>query len=486
VLPDDHLSSALVYARAGKMSRARRKSSQEVAKRSGPKLPRQCLVGPLLSQSERKDWWRAPATGATIAMGRCRLRPLACPLGSDSMEIPLRVLVLEDSDADAALLVRTLRRQGYDVAFRRVETPAEVRAALADGVWDAAVSDYSMPCLTVPESLAIFRDMNVDIPFIVVSGTVGEEMAVLAMKAGAHDFFLKDRMARLGSAIERELREAKVRRERRVAMQRLTAREQELEEAVRIRDEFIAIASHELRTPLTPLLLELGSAIDLLRSGRLQSEVALDRLGSKLGNCLGHLERLTALITNMLDVGQIKGGRLHGDQTQVDLREVVRTLLQRLRPLVTKSKSEIRLRADEPVVGLWDLDGIEAIVINLLTNALKFGEGRPIDIVVERRDDVARLSVTDQGIGILPEEQVRIFERFERAVPSQHYGGFGIGLWLARQVTEAHGGSLRVSSAKGLGSTFVLELPTPHPLPRLDIAISDAARPSPPPPGVAS
>ena len=393
------------------------------------------------------------------------------------MEIPLRVLLLEDSEADAALLVRTLRRQGYDVTFRRVETSAEVRAALTDGVWDAAVSDYSMPCLTVPESLAIFREMNIDIPFIVVSGTVGEEMAVLAMKAGAHDFFLKDRMARLGSAIERELREAEVRRERRIAMQRLTAREQQLEEAVRVRDEFIAIASHELRTPLTPLLLELGSAIDLLRSGRTQSPVALERLGSKLGKCLGHLERLTALITNMLDVGQIKGGRLHCDQTQVDLREVVRALLQRLRPLVMKSKSDIRLHADEPVVGLWDIDGIEAIVINLLTNALKFGQGRPIDIVVERSNDVARLSVTDQGIGIPPEEQARIFERFERAVPSQHYGGFGIGLWLARQVTEAHGGSLRVSSATGVGSTFVLELPTPPRISRHDIASSEAGRP---------
>jgi signal transduction histidine kinase len=132
---------------------------------------------------------------------------------------------------------------------------------------------------------------------------------------------------------------------------------------------------------------------------------------------------------------------------------------------------------------MWDLDGIEAIVINLLTNALKFGEGKPIDITIGHNADVARLSVSDKGIGIRPEEQVRIFERFERAVPSHNYGGFGIGLWLARQVAEAHGGSLRVTSAKGIGSTFVLELPVTPRIGRVDMA--EAARTGdgvPPPP----
>jgi signal transduction histidine kinase len=236
---------------------------------------------------------------------------------------------------------------------------------------------------------------------------------------------------------------------------------------VRVRDEFIAIASHELRTPLTPLLLELGSALDLLRRCA-KSEGGLDKLEAKLGNCLRHTERLTTLIASMLDVTQIRGGGQQGDPTQLDLRDVVASVLDRMRQPIASSKSFVRFHADDSVLGVWDLKGIETIATNLLTNALKFGRGRPIEITVERFGEVARLTVTDQGIGIAPEKQSRIFERFERAVPSQHYGGFGVGLWVARQVAEAHGGSIRVSSTEGIGSTFVVELPALPQMPRRD------------------
>src|SRR5579859_1243969 len=146
---------------------------------------------------------------------------LALHRRGEAMNRPLRLLLLEDSETDAGLLLHTLRREGYDVAHRRVQTADELHHALTEESWDAALSDYSMPQLNVENALAILREHEIDIPFIVVSGTIGEEMAVLAMKAGAHDFFLKDRTARLASAIELELREAEVRRDRRLALQRL-------------------------------------------------------------------------------------------------------------------------------------------------------------------------------------------------------------------------------------------------------------------------
>jgi signal transduction histidine kinase len=96
---------------------------------------------------------------------------------------------------------------------------------------------------------------------------------------------------------------------------------------------------------------------------------------------------------------------------------------------------------------------------NLLSNAVKFGSGRPIEVAVERDQELARLTVTDHGIGIAPDQQSRIFERFERAVSSRHYGGFGIGLWVARQLVEAHGGSILVASRTGEGSRFTVSLP---------------------------
>jgi signal transduction histidine kinase len=371
----------------------------------------------------------------------------------------LRVLLIEDSEPDAMLLLRALRREGYEVDHRRVETADDLRDALGK-TWDVVLSDYSMPRMNVAESLRILAEHGVDIPFIVVSGSIGEEMAVSAMKAGAHDFFLKDHVTRLASAIERELREAEVRRQRRVALERLQERESQLEESVRVRDEFISIASHELRTPLTPLVLEVASALDLVRRRRNDPAIDLDRLETKLRGCTRHIERLTNLINNMLDVTRITSGRLRISRGRLDLREVVAATLDRMRQAIASSGSTVAVRADEPVIGLWDRDGIQTAVRNLMTNALKFGQGKPIAVRIERYGETARFSVADLGIGIAPEAQKRIFERFERAVSSQHYGGFGLGLWITRQMVEAHGGTIRVTSAQGSGSTFVVELPT--------------------------
>jgi two-component system sensor histidine kinase EvgS len=372
----------------------------------------------------------------------------------------LRVLILEDSETDAELLLRALRREGYDLVHRRVETGDDLRRALASEPWDVALSDYNMPRLTVAESLSILKGMEIDIPFIVVSGSIGEEMAVSVMKAGAHDFFLKDRVTRLGSAIERELREAQVRRERRGALDDLRQREKQLEAAVRARDEFLAIASHELRTPLTPLVLEVASGLDLVR--RRGAPVDPEWLERKLASCRRQIDRLSALIDNMLEVQRLASGPPPIVRARVDLREVVTVALDRVDRAVAASGSSVSVTANEPVIGMWDRDAIETAVRNLLTNAAKFGQSKPIDVRVEPAGpsrEAARVSVVDRGIGIAAAAQARIFERFERAVSSRNYGGFGLGLWITRQIVEAHGGTIRVSSAEGQGSTFVVELP---------------------------
>jgi signal transduction histidine kinase len=117
------------------------------------------------------------------------------------------------------------------------------------------------------------------------------------------------------------------------------------------------------------------------------------------------------------------------------------------------------------VVGSWDRLRVETVVTNLVSNALKFGGGKPVEVSLRRAGEVARLSVTDRGIGIAPEEQGRIFEKFECAVPRRHYGGFGLGLWIVRQLVVAHGGTVRVDSQEGHGSTFTVDLPLGAPVP---------------------
>ncbi|MDD4890356.1 MAG: response regulator [Phycisphaerae bacterium] len=127
----------------------------------------------------------------------------------------LRILIVEDSDDDAQLLLRQLKRDGYDVASRRVETEADMAKALDGQAWDLVLSDYVMPRFSAPTALRVLQDKGLDLPFIIVSGAIGEEMAVAAMKAGAHDYIRKDNLTRLTAAIDRELREAVERRERR-------------------------------------------------------------------------------------------------------------------------------------------------------------------------------------------------------------------------------------------------------------------------------
>ncbi|MGH7411491.1 MAG: response regulator, partial [Candidatus Methylomirabilis sp.] len=133
------------------------------------------------------------------------------------MGTPLRVLIVEDSEDDAALLVRELRRGGYDPEIRRVDTTAAMSAALDRETWDIVISDYTMPRFSAPAALSLFQERGLDVPFIIVSGTVGEDAAVAAMKAGAHDYLMKGKLARLVPAVERELREAEGRRERKRA-----------------------------------------------------------------------------------------------------------------------------------------------------------------------------------------------------------------------------------------------------------------------------
>ncbi|WP_437277242.1 ATP-binding protein [Sorangium sp. So ce375] len=226
------------------------------------------------------------------------------------------------------------------------------------------------------------------------------------------------------------------------------------EGAIRLRDEFLLVASHELRTPLTSLQLSIQSLGQRLSRGmdaeRVRSAVALsDR----------QIKRLTNLVDMLLDVSRIQAGRLELHRASVDLRELVTEIVAHLGDQLAQSGSTLAVSAEQPITGWWDPYRLEQVVTNLLTNAIKFGERSPIEITITGEDRVARLSVTDHGIGIPAEVQAQLFERFRRGVSSQHYGGLGLGLYITRTIVEAHGGRIRVSSEVGLGSTFHVELP---------------------------
>lgn len=497
----------------------------------------------------------------------------------------LRILLVEDNPDDAELVLYALESAGLACEAKRVQRPESFREALLEeGPWDVILSDFALPRFDAHAALRILQESGLETPFIILSGTIGEHIAVEAMKAGAQDFFAKDNLTRLPAAIQREIAEAEVRRERRQALSELrrveerhrlvvesirdyaivmldpqgcvatwnrgaerllawsvddivghplaqffaqearearepeamlagalahgsyrregwcvrrdgsrffaechverivdgelllgfsciihdtTAKKRlvdELRQAVRSRDEFLAVAAHELKTPLTAVQLVLES-LQRTRRSRPETPLGEPQLAGRIDRLERQLDRLTDLVDRLLDVGRLGGAG--GDaralrREPTDLGELASAVVERLKDDARLARSELRLhRPEAPLVGQWDRLAVELLLTNLLANAIKYGAGHPVDIVVEAVVDhaSARLVVQDRGIGIEAQDQQRIFERFERAVPDRHYGGFGVGLWLVRQVALAHEGTVRVDSAPGQGARFTVELP---------------------------
>ena len=169
--------------------------------------------------------------------------------------------------------------------------------------------------------------------------------------------------------------------------------------------------------------------------------------------------RLSDLVERLLDVSRIVSGKVEMNLAQTNLSEVVRRVAADCRETARAAGADLRVQADGDVIGRWDGARLEQVVMNLLSNALKYGGGKPVDLEVDGTDTVARVIVRDRGIGISAEDIDRIFTRFERAAPVRHYGGLGLGLYIAKNIVELHRGSIRVTSSEGQGSTFVVELP---------------------------
>jgi PAS domain S-box-containing protein len=227
--------------------------------------------------------------------------------------------------------------------------------------------------------------------------------------------------------------------------------------AVRLRDEFLSVASHELKTPLTPLSLKLQT---LAREAEAQPDspfVLKVRAHVEAGR--KQIKRLSDLIGDLLDVSRISSGQMKLRPEPVDFSNVVREVVSRLEPEATKVESRLTLELPEVLPGRSDRMRLEQVVENLVTNAIKYGAGKPIHVRLGNSPERVTLTVQDQGIGIAPEHQERIFERFERAVSERNYGGLGLGLYITRTIVEALGGTIRVQSEPGQGAAFTVELP---------------------------
>jgi PAS domain S-box-containing protein len=234
-----------------------------------------------------------------------------------------------------------------------------------------------------------------------------------------------------------------------------------LEAAVRARDDFISIASHELRNPVNSIQLQFAA---LLRS--LQEDADAQRMRERISRAAIQVNRLAHLVDNLLDVSRISTGPIALEPEDLDFREVVQTVLDQFHGELEQQDVTVRM-AQEPVVGHWDRVRLEQVVTNLLSNAIKYGNGKPIAVSLDTRNGSALLRIADQGIGIEPDVQDRLFGKFERAVSGLRYGGLGLGLWISRQIVRAMQGEISLESRPGEGSTFSVALPLRQPSPQV-------------------
>ena len=240
---------------------------------------------------------------------------------------------------------------------------------------------------------------------------------------------------------------------------RLIAEVARLTEAVEVRDAFLAVAAHELRNPMTPII----GRIQILARAVRRPDFQVERLVQGLDEIEWSITRYLKRANVLLDVSRITSGKLTLDRVPVDVCEVAREVIENFTPSRQHTGSELTLDLPgEPVVVSGDRLAIEEILDNLVSNAMKYGANEPIllRIGLEEEQRCAVIRVSDSGSGISADDQARIFERFERAIqPGEHLRGFGVGLWIVRQLCQGMEGSVRVDSSPGQGSTFSVSLP---------------------------
>jgi signal transduction histidine kinase len=240
--------------------------------------------------------------------------------------------------------------------------------------------------------------------------------------------------------------------------QELQLAREELERAVAVRDDFMSMIAHELRNPLNSVYLQAQLRRKMLSEGRTPDAKAFLKMVERDER---QIRSMVRLLDDMLDVSRARTGRLTINPGPFDLAESVRAVVEAISDQASASGVALELAAPETLPCVGDEFRIEQVVTNLLTNALRYGQGRPVAITVGTSGTEALVSVRDQGMGISPEDQERIFQQFERAQGDSQVPGLGLGLFIARQIAHAHRGQLAVRSTPGEGSEFILALPLP-------------------------
>ncbi len=381
------------------------------------------------------------------------------------MDKELHILMLEDSSIDAELIERSLKKNNIPFISRRVETREDFVRELRDFAPDLILSDFKLPAFDGLEALKIVKNDFQDIPFILVTGALGEERAVEVLKSGASDYVLKDNLSRLPHAVMTAIREAKDRLELKLAQERLKQYASELERANKelkrldeIKSEFVSIASHELRTPLASI----KNAVQLILRGK-TGEIN-ENQARFLQMAERNIDRLTNLLNDLLDISRIESGKVLMNFEELSLRGAIEFTLSSFKAQADAKSITLGMDVPEDIPNVYgDREKLEQILTNLIGNAIKFTPDGGLISVSARRfnEKMVAISVKDTGIGI-PEDQLdKVFEKFHQVEGSltRTVQGTGLGLAITKGLVEAGHGKIWVESEPGKGSTFTFTLP---------------------------
>jgi hypothetical protein len=363
----------------------------------------------------------------------------------------LRALLVEDNALDAALVVRALLKDGFDVAANVVQDEAAFTRALREQPPEVVLADYNLPTWTGMEALKVLLREGLDVPMILVSGALGDVTAVECIKQGATDYVLKDGLARLPEVVRRALREKQERSLRRRVEEDLARKVDELARSNADLEQFAYVASHDLQEPL-----RMVTAYTQLLGERYRGKLD-DNADKYIGYASEGAQRMQILIQDLLAFSRV--GRNGIAHENVDCNAVMKEVLQTLAAAIQQSGAIVTYNA-LPVV--WaDRTQISQVFQNLIGNAVKFCGKEPplVSVEAEGADHYWRFSVSDNGIGIAPEYAENIFVVFQRLHGRTEYPGNGIGLAICKKIIERNGGNIWVESQPGSGSSFKFTLP---------------------------
>jgi signal transduction histidine kinase len=385
-----------------------------------------------------------------------------------------RLLIVDDLPENLQALNAIIRAE--DRIVHQAQSGEAALDLLLEHEFALAILDVQMPGMNGFELAEMMRGTQKTrhIPIIFVTAAATElNYAFQGYETGAVDFLYKPlnieavkskvnvfvALCKQRNEIQRQLAALKhAREEQDILLKELRSTQAELERSINMRDEFMSMVAHELRTPLNTLVLD-AQVRKIQLEGGINSMFQPAVLQKMLEKNDHQLQNMIRLIDDMLDVTRMRNGKLSIRPAPTELSGLLKRVADDFAPHAEVNGSTITLHASEPVTGNWDEFRIEQIIINLLTNALRYGAGKPIEVGMDVSKKHVRIEIKDEGIGISEEDQKRIFDPFERAAGNRAPAGLGLGLYISRQLAEAHGGNLSVQSSLQQGSVFTLLLP---------------------------